>query len=184
MRQTISAIIAVIGFAIAGAAPAMACGYTPCGVPAQAYQPYAYQPYAYQPYAYPLAPVYPYQPPYACGAGCGHGHAGHGYTEYGYGYGATYERLAEPTYEPLAEPTTRYYYVNQGPTFTGPGRFAPYPTYRESAVTGYGYPRRHHYYHGAGVEGPAVYGHGGHRTATRWSTAGYYHGKRVLRRYN
>jgi hypothetical protein len=47
-------------------------------------------------------------------------------------------------YERLAEPTTQYYYVNQGPTYTGPGSFAPYPTYQESAVSG------------AGVEGPAV----------------------------
>jgi hypothetical protein len=148
-RRTVSAIVAVIGFAFAGTAPAMACGYTPCEAPAY--------------YAYPTAPAYPYQAPYACGAGCGYGY---------YGYG---------TYERLAEPTTQYYYVNQGPTYTGPGRFAPYPTYQESAVTGYAYPR-HHYYHGAGVAGPAVYGtrrdHG-----YRWGHTSYYHGKRVLRRY-
>jgi hypothetical protein len=153
MRQSISAIVAVVGFAIAGAAPAMACGYTPCGAPA----------YGYQSYAYPPAPVYPYQAPYACGAGCG----------YGYGYGAAYERLAEPT--------AQYYYVNQGPTYTGPGRFAPYPAYQESAVTGYAYPR-HRYYHGAGAAGPAVYGY--HREhGYRWGRTTYYHGKRVLRRY-
>jgi hypothetical protein len=153
MRQSISAIVAVVGFAIAGAAPAMACGYTPCGAPA----------YGYQSHAYPPAPVYPYQAPYACGAGCG----------YGYGYGAAYERLAEPT--------AQYYYVNQGPTYTGPGRFAPYPAYQESAVTGYAYPR-HRYYHGAGVAGPAVYGY--HREhGYRWGHTTYYHGKRVLRRY-
>ena len=156
MRQTISAIAAVAGFAIASAAPAMACGYTPCGAPA----------YGYQSYAYPTAPVYPYQAPYACGAGCGYGVTG-------YGYGAAYERLAEPT--------TQYYYVNQGPTYTGPGRFAPYPAYQESAVMGYAYPRNH-YYHGAGVAGPAVYcfrrEHG-----YRWGHTTYYLGKRVLRRY-
>jgi hypothetical protein len=45
-------------------------------------------------------------------------------------------------FERLAEPTTQYYYVNQGPTYTGPGAFAPYPTYRESAVS---YHRHHHY---------------------------------------
>jgi hypothetical protein len=144
MRQTISALVAVIGFAIAGSAPAMACGYTPCGTPA---------------YAYPSVAAYPYQAPYACGS-CG------------YGYGYAYERLAEPD--------TQYYYVNQGPTYTGPGRFAPYPTYHESAVIGYAYPR-HHYYHGAGVAGPAVYAH---RHGYRWGRSAYYHGRRVLRRYD
>lgn len=150
MRRTVSAIVAVIGFAIAGAAPAMACGYTPCEAPIF--------------YGYPPAPAYPYLPPYACGAGCG--------DDYGYGYGS---------YERLAEPTTQYYYVNQGPTYTGPGRFAPYPTYQESAVTGYAYPR-HRYYHGAGVAGPAVYGHRRDH-GYRWGHTTYYHGKRVLRRY-
>jgi len=144
MRQTIPALAALIGFAIAGSAPAMACGYTPCGAPV---------------YAYPPVAAYPYQAPYACGS-CG------------YGYGYTYERLAEPD--------TQYYYVNQGPTYTGPGRFAPYPTYHESALIGYAYPR-HHYYYGAGVPGPAVYAHGRH--AYRWGHSSYYHGRRVLRRY-
>src|SRR5215468_1296136 len=40
-------------------------------------------------------------------------------------------------YEALAEPTTQYYYVNQGPTYSGPGAFAPVPTYQESAVSGW-----------------------------------------------
>lgn len=82
-------------------------------------------------------------------------------------------------YERLAEPTTQYYYVNQGPTYTGPGAFAPYPTYQESAVSGwdayrtrpyyYGYNGGRyanattHYYDGAGVEGPAVYSYRWHR---------------------
>jgi hypothetical protein len=150
MRQTILAVAALIGFAIAGSAPAMACGYTPCGTPA---------------YAYPPAPAYPYQAPYACGS-CG-------YTA-GYGAGYTYERLAEPD--------TQYYYVNQGPTYTGPGRFAPYPTYHESAVVGYAYPHHHrHYYYGAGVPGPAVYAHRPH--GYRWGHSSYYQGRRVLRRY-
>jgi hypothetical protein len=147
MRQAISALFAVIGFGVAGSAPAMACGYTPCGAPAYAYYP----------------PAYPYQAPYACGAGC----------VYGYGY----------AYERLAEPDTQYYYVNQGPTYTGPGRFAPYPTYQESAVIGYAYPR-HHYYYGAGVAGPAVDQDGWHhQPGYRWGRTSYYHGKRVLRRY-
>ena len=58
----------------------------------------------------PVAPVYS-----GCNTGCG-----------GYGYGAGYG-----AYERLAEPTSQYYYVNQGPTYTGPGAFAPTPTYRE-----------------------------------------------------
>jgi hypothetical protein len=68
--------------------------------------------------------------------------------------------------ERLADPEQQYYYVNQGPTFTGPGSFAPYPVYREGTISGYGYGynrpyRAHRYYH----------------------RHGYYHGQRVLRRY-
>ena len=51
-------------------------------------------------------------------------------------------------YERLAEPTTQYYYVNQGPTYSGPGMFAPYPVYEESAVSPYYYSHHRHYrYH-------------------------------------
>ncbi|RXH21992.1 MULTISPECIES: hypothetical protein [Bradyrhizobium] len=128
----------------------------------------------------PVAPVYS-----GCNTGCG---------GYGYGYGAAYERLAEPT--------TQYYYVNQGPTYTGPGAFAPYPTYREDAVVapanyGYGYraavaPYHRPYYR------PYRYGYGprygylprvhyGHAPrygyAHRYAPAPYYGGRRVLRRY-
>jgi hypothetical protein len=137
----------------------------------------------------PVAPVYS-----GCNTGCG----GYGYG-YGYGYGA---------YERLAEPTTQYYYVNQGPTYTGPGAFAPYPTYREDAVVapanyGYGYRARGYGYRAAVAPyhrpyfrpyrygyGPRYgylprvhYGHAprygyAHRHAPR-----YYGGHRVLRRY-
>ncbi|EIG62790.1 hypothetical protein [Bradyrhizobium sp. WSM1253] len=92
----------------------------------------------------PVAPVYS-----GCNTGCGGYGAG-----YGYGYGA---------YERLAEPTTQYYHVNQGPTYTGPGAFAPYPTYREDAVVapanyGYGRGYGHGYgYRAAAVEAPAAY---------------------------
>jgi hypothetical protein len=49
-------------------------------------------------------------------------------------------------FERLAEPTTQYYYVNQGPTYSGPGAFAPYPTYEESALPVWGaYRYRHRY---------------------------------------
>lgn len=89
----------------------------------------------------------------------------YGYYGYGYGYSVR-ERLPDP-----AGP--QYYYVNQGPTYTGPGNFAPVPTYQERAVSGwsaytrpyyYGYNggpygnATSHYYDGApGVQGPVVY---------------------------
>lgn len=138
----------------------------------------------------PVAPVYS-----GCNTGCG------AYAPGGYGYSA---------YERLAEPTTQYYYVNQGPTYTGPGAFAPYPTYREDAVVapanyGYGYG-----YRAAAVEAPAAYpyhrpyyrpyrygygprtgylprthyGYGPRYGYHRHAPAPYYYGgHRVLRRY-
>ncbi|PSO13908.1 hypothetical protein [Bradyrhizobium sp. MOS003] len=137
----------------------------------------------------PVAPVYS-----GCNTGCG-----------GYGYGAGYG-----AYERLAEPTTQYYHVNQGPTYTGPGAFAPYPTYREDAVVapanyGYGYGRGYGYGYRAAVVpyhrpyyrpyrygyGPRVgylprthYGYGPrYGYAHRHAPAPYYGGHRVLRRY-
>ncbi|MBR0988060.1 hypothetical protein [Bradyrhizobium liaoningense] len=129
----------------------------------------------------PVAPVYS-----GCNTGCG----GYGY---GYGYGA---------YERLAEPTTQYYHVNQGPTYTGPGAFAPYPTYREDAVVapanyGYGYraavapyhrpyyrPYRYGYGPRYGYLPRVHYGHGPrYGYAHRHAPAPYYGGHRVLRRY-
>jgi hypothetical protein len=76
--------------------------------------------------------------------------------------------------ERLPDPEQQYYYVNQGPTYTGPGNWAPRPVYREGSISGYGYGynrpyryRAHRYYH--------RHHHGyAHR---------YYHGQRVLRRY-
>ena len=54
-------------------------------------------------------------------------------------------------FEHLAEPATQYYYVNQGPTYTGPGAFAPYPAYEETVAPEYGYGYQHEhvpYYYG------------------------------------
>jgi hypothetical protein len=75
--------------------------------------------------------------------------------------------------ERLPDPEQQYYWVNQGPTYTGPGNFAPYPVYREGTISGYGYGynrpyyRAHRHYHGP-----------------RYSYSGrYYHGRPVLRRY-
>jgi len=113
-------------------------------------------------------------------------------------------------YERLAEPTTQYYFVNQGPTYTGPGAFAPYPTYQESAVSGWGSYHGGRYasattpdYDGAGLEGPAAYSHRWHRHhhprfisrsdyASRvhhgmrygYMSHHYYYGHPVLRRYD
>ena len=130
----------------------------------------------------PVAPVYS-----GCNTGCG-----------GYGYGAGYG-----AYEHLAEPTSQYYYVNQGPTYTGPGAFAPTPTYQEDAVVapanyGYGYGYRAAAYHHRPYYRPYRYGYGPRygylpRThygygprygyAHRYAPAPYYGGHRVLRRY-
>lgn len=102
---------------------------------------------------------------------------------YGYGYGAAR----------LAEPTTQYYYVNQGPTYSGPGAWAPQPTYYEPSVSGwssysrpygYGYVARPRYW------GPRAYGYRAvHPHAHRYGYVHphhgmrYHHGQRVLRRY-
>ncbi|MET4257019.1 hypothetical protein ABIC09_001951 [Bradyrhizobium sp. S3.12.5] len=136
----------------------------------------------------PVAPVYS-----GCNTGCG-----------GYGYGAGYG------YERLAEPSSQYYYVNQGPTYTGPGAFAPTPTYQEDAVVapanyGYGYGYRaaavappvaypyrrpyyrpYHYGYGPryGYLPRTHYGYGPrYGYAHRYAPAPYYGGHRVLRRY-
>ena len=54
----------------------------------------------------------------------------------------------------------QYYYANQGPTYSGPGAYAPYPTYRETSVSGWGgYGYRPHRY-GYGLEGRRGYGYG------------------------
>ena len=70
--------------------------------------------------------------------------------------------------ERLPDPEQQYYYVNQGPTYTGPGNIAPYRVYREGSVSGYGYGYNR-----------APYGYRVHR----YGHAGRYYGKRVLRRY-
>lgn len=176
MRQTILGLAAVAGLAIAGTAPASACGFDPCG---QSYAPaYSYSYQAPAPtYSYPApAPAYSYESPAYSGCGA---------------CGGSYERLVEPT--------TQYYYVNQGPTYSGPGAFAPYPTYREAAVPvypsayrrpySYGYGARHYgtpYYAGAGVAGPAVYGyHRVHRSyyarPSYGEGYGYHHPHHVAR---
>ena len=156
MRQTISGLVAAVAVMTAGAAPAMACGYTscsPCG------------------YVSPCAQTY-YVPPVVT-TGC---------NSCGGGWG--YERLAEPTtqYYPTTSyyPTTQYYYVNQGPTYSGPGMFAPEPTYREEAVSYerapyYGYHRHHSWHHGYRYGyTPRHYGYFHHRYGYGYPLRRYY----------
>jgi len=82
-------------------------------------------------WASPCAPAYVYQ---GCNAGCG-----------GWGYDRLPDPVAQYHSAPLAPP--QYYYVNQGPTYTGPGSFAPYPVYREGGVSSTdGYRHRHRHY--------------------------------------
>jgi hypothetical protein len=60
------------------------------------------------------------QPAYGCNIGC-----------------AAYERLPDPVPHHYSNYLHQYYYVNQGPTYTGPGNFAPYPVYEEGSVSGW-----------------------------------------------
>ena len=65
-----------------------------------------------------------------------------------------FDRLPDPVEQYHAAPVHhQYYYVNQGPTYTGPGEFAPYPTYEEGDWGAYRhgpyYGRHHHYGHRA-----------------------------------
>ena len=147
MRQTISGLVAAIAVVTVSAVPAMACGglfqqggCSPCG---QAYvEPCAQPRVYYQPQVYvPPAPVYS-----GCNTGCGGGWS--------------YERLSDPDLQySTAEPVHQYYYANQGPTYTGPGDFAPYPTYRERGWS----PYRHHHHYGYAPTHSYRYGYAPHR---------------------
>ena len=91
-------------------------------------------------------------PAKACGNGC----APCGYVSpcgaaYGHPYYAGYagyERLPNPDLQyhsaPIASP--QYYYVEQGPTYTGPGDIAPHRFYQEQGVYSWGHPRHHHHH--------------------------------------
>src|ERR1700742_525182 len=81
-------------------------------------------------------------------------------------------------YERLAEPETQYYYVNQGPTYSGPGAFAPQGAYEEEALPTYGYRhygyRHHGYGYGYGYRHHGYgYGYGYHRPYRSWHQYGY-----------
>jgi hypothetical protein len=122
---------------------------------------------------------------------CGQSYYGHHYYSGYHGYGYR-QHLTDP--DALLRPAApRYFYANQGPTFSGPGMWAPVPTYRERAVTGWhGYDRgyyygynggpyanaTHHYYDGApNWHGPAIYSY-------RWRHHRHHmHGMRTGIRY-
>jgi hypothetical protein len=122
MRQTISGLVAAIAVMTASAAPAMACGFFQGGC-APCGEVYV------SPCAQAYVPTNGYS---GCYGGCW-----------------AYERLPDPALQyHLSYRLPQYYYVNQGPTYTGPGNFAPYPTYQEGAVSGRDAYHRHlHYRH-------------------------------------
>lgn len=138
MRQMIAAAAMASAMLAALPAPAVACGFGTCAPCA---------------YAAPCSHSLPY-----IHTGCGWAY---GYSSCGWGFE---ERLADPAveYHAVGRPT-QYYYVNQGPTFTGPGALAPLRYYEESVVYAGGY------------------GHHRHRA---WHERSTYHGQPVLRRYD
>ena len=172
MRHLISGLVAAV--AVMAAAPAMACGFSACGQ---------------QVYVEP-APAYTSSGCNPCG-GVGYGYGSQGYSSYGnsgYGYSG-YGRAR------LADPEQQYYYVNQGPTYSGPGAWAPARVYQEDTASGYHYGYRAHrayrpYYHAPrmGYYHQRQMGyHQGyaprHAYAPRYEGAPYHYGHRVLRRY-
>jgi hypothetical protein len=118
MRQTMVGLAAALALAVS-AAPAAACGYLGCSSPSWNYNYSGF----YGNYSAPVAP---------CLSACGRYAATYGAGAWGYGH------LPYPA-QPYAT-LPQYYYVNQGPTYSGPGLLAPAPTYQERAVSGwYGY---------------------------------------------
>jgi hypothetical protein len=161
MRHLVSGVVAAV--AVMAAAPAMACGYASCG-----YSSYGYSSYSYSPCGYSYSPCV--QPRYVAPVAS---------FDYGYGYGCGNACGGWATAR-LAEPTTQYYYVNQGPTYTGPGAWAPQPTYYEPSVSGWSsYSRPHDYGYVARPRywGPRAYGY------RAWRPYAYRYGRPVLRRY-
>jgi hypothetical protein len=110
-------------------------------------------------------------PALACDYGCAPCNPCGGYVQPYAGY----ERLANPQaqyHHPVAPP--QYYYVEQGPTFTGPGDFAPRRVYREEGIYGSGYHHHHYGYH-AYRHYPWHHHH--------WHSYGYHYRPHVLRSY-
>jgi hypothetical protein len=160
MRQMMKGLLAALAVTTAGVAPAAACGY---------------------------------------GGGWGSGCCNTGYVSpcattyvptYSYSYNPCGTCNTGWAYERLAEPETQYYYVNQGPTYSGPGAFAPYGTYQEEALPTYGY-RHHGYGYGYGWHHTPYhrwhhYGYGyepRHYGYHRWGGEGSYYGHPLVRRF-
>ena len=135
-------------------------------------------------------------------AACGYGGCCTGYVspcatyEPAYTYVPTYSYSYSPcgtcgtdwAYERLAEPTTQYYYVNQGPTYSGPRAFALDPTYQEEALptwggTGYRRPYRHYGYGYRSYRRWQGYGYAPRHYGYRWGGEGTYYGRPMVRRY-
>jgi hypothetical protein len=107
------------------------------------------------------------------GSPCGQPYA---YDHVGWGF----ERLPDPELQyHSVERAPQYYYVNQGPTFTGPGAFAPLPAY---PVGGWNVYTRYPRY---GYVGPRA---GSYRWRRHYNFRphrySYYHGRPILRRYD
>jgi hypothetical protein len=113
-------------------------------------------------------------PAMACGyRGCGQPY---GYDHVGWGF----ERLPDPALQyHSVERTPQYYYVNQGPTFTGPGAFAPPPIYPAAGWNVYSR------YPGYGYVGPGVATYRWrHHYNFRPHRYSYDHGRSIPRRYD
>jgi hypothetical protein len=109
--------------------------------------------------------------------------------------GWAHERLADPDQQYYH--AHQYYYVNQGPSYTGPGDWAPLPTYEEAAGYGgghYGYGAGHygyrsHYYHRPWhartgyYHAPHFYHHGYYAPRHAYAPMSHHYGHQPLRRY-
>ena len=116
---------------------------------------------------------------------CGHGGCApstYAYTGCGTCGGWAYDRLTDPeTQYHTVQPAPQYYYVNPGPTYTGPGAFAPYPTYQNAAVSYAPHPYRYHWRHHYSFHPRHSYRYG--YVPHHHARYGYHHGQPVLRRY-
>ena len=100
----------------------------------------------------------------------------------GYGGGWGYARLAPPVQYYAVQP--QYYYVNQGPTYTGPGMFAPVASYQQRAVSGWsGYGQGYHGYNGGPYANPSHHHYHGMPAVTTPTVYSYRRAYRSSMRY-
>jgi hypothetical protein len=124
-------------------------------------------------------------PAMACGVGAYVSSCATGGVVAGEYYRETYsfERLPDPT-PPRYDVGPRYYYVNQGPTYSGPGDYAPLPTYQERAVNGWhGYERGYYYGYNGGPYGDATSHYYDGMPRTRGAVVYRYPPRKKLYRY-